>query len=42
MRLQRQCPTAPAMADGGVALENLSTNLAPAEWETLTREFFLT
>jgi glycine cleavage system H lipoate-binding protein len=42
MRLQRQCPTAPAMADGGVALENLSTNLAPKEWETLTREFFLT
>jgi len=42
LRLLRQVPTAPAMADGGIAVESVSAGLAPKEWETLTREFFLT
>jgi glycine cleavage system H lipoate-binding protein len=42
LRLLKQAPTAPAMADGGIAVESVSAGLAPKEWETLTREFFLT
>ena len=39
MRLQNQ--VAPAMADGGVALETIESTLAPKEWQKRMREFFL-
>ena len=42
MRLQRQLPMQPAMADGGLALDTVTTGKTPKEWESLAREFFLT
>lgn len=41
-RLMRQLPHQPAMADGGLALDNLSAEVPLADWSALTRSFFLT
>ncbi|HSE49154.1 MAG TPA: glycine cleavage system protein H [Terriglobales bacterium] len=42
--LYQQTPgvSAPAMADGGLAVDSTTAGLAPAAWERLAREFFLT
>ncbi len=42
VRLMRQLPHQPAMADGGLALDNLSAEVPLSEWMALTRSFFLT
>jgi glycine cleavage system H protein len=39
MRLQDQ--VAPAMADGGMALETIESTLPPQEWQERMRDFFL-
>jgi len=41
-RLQGQTHLAPAMADGGLALETTTAGLAPEPWQKLAGEFFLT